>query len=231
MLRLPSQRAVKTLRSPLRNPLRNPLPSPLCKPLQIRHVHIEQAPFSGSPGYATITRRFSSYPNPLYFFTEKRAKERIERGEFVDIHDIGRADPTDYDVLITDVDDSILRSQISELVGVPYLQEATKEEANKVVETGSGFLYGRNSRTIFPCVVSYNGDARWIFFIVDSSSPLTYLSAPVSCSYLYTECLTVNLTLGGQTSWSQKLRPCTRYNCWIPEPGSIVTEGLTLCQY
>ena len=78
------------------------------------------------------------------------------------------------------MDNDALRSEISKLVGIPYLSEATKDEANKVAETGSGYLYGRNSRTIFPCVVSYRDNARWVFFIVDSGSPLTYISVEAS---------------------------------------------------
>jgi hypothetical protein len=77
------------------------------------------------------------------------------------------------------VDNDAPRSEISKLVGIPYLSEATKDEA-KVAETGSRFLYGRNSRTIFPCVVSYRDNARWVFFIVDSGSPLTYISVEAS---------------------------------------------------
>lgn len=49
-------------------------------------------------------------------------KEAIERGQFVDIHDIGPVDPKDYDVLITDVDNHVLQTEISELVGIPYIQ-------------------------------------------------------------------------------------------------------------
>jgi hypothetical protein len=49
-----------------------------------------------------------------------------ERGEFVGIHDIGGVDPKNYDVLITDMNDEALRHEISELVGITYLQEATK---------------------------------------------------------------------------------------------------------
>ena len=53
----------------------------------------------------TINRRFSSEPNPIDFFAEKKAKEAIERGEFTDIHDIGGVDPEDHDVIITDMSD------------------------------------------------------------------------------------------------------------------------------
>ena len=172
MLRLPSQQALKALRNPLRNPR--------CNPFQMRHNHTEQAPFSGPPSYATITRRFSSLPNPLTFFEKKRAEKAIERGEFIDIHDAEVVDPKDYDVLVTDITDKKLRSEIAELAGVAYLEKATKDEANKKVDIGYGFLYGNKYHPIFPCIVSFRNKAHWVFFIVDSSAPLTYLSSQVS---------------------------------------------------
>ena len=62
-------------------------------------------------------------------------------------------DPGDYDVLIPDVDKEKLRGEIAEIVGIEYLAEATVEEANKVVDIGDCFLFGRKLRTIFPAVV------------------------------------------------------------------------------
>jgi len=167
MLRLPNQRVLKALCSPLRNPHK-------------RYVHNEHAPFSGHPSYATIARRFTSQPNPLDYFASKKAKEAKERGEFIDIHDIGGVDPKDFDVLITDMDDNSLRTEISELIGIPYLKEATKDEANDEVEIGHCIIYGMKQRKIFPCIVRFKDKARWVFFIVDSGSPLTYLSVQVS---------------------------------------------------
>ena len=43
-------------------------------------------------------------------------------------------DPNDYDVLTTDINDNMLHSDISKLVDIPYLKEATKDEADKMVE-------------------------------------------------------------------------------------------------
>jgi hypothetical protein len=179
MLRLPSQQVFKALRNHLPRPICNPLRN-LCNPLQTRHIHGLEAPYEGPASYATITRRFASHPNPLVFFTEKKAKEAVERGEFVDIHDIGRTDPKDYDVLITDMSERILRDSISKLVGIPYLKKATRDEARQNLETSTGFFYGRNSRIIFPCVVGFEERAHWVFFILDPISPLTYLSAHIS---------------------------------------------------
>jgi hypothetical protein len=182
MLRLPSQQALRAVCNPLRNPLRNRLSNRLCHRPQTRHVHNGQAPFSGPPSYATITRRFSSTPNPLGFVTEKRANEAKDRGEFVDIHDARGIMPKDYDVLLTDVTANILRDEVAEIAGIPYLKRATKDEANKMVNTATGFVYGDNNRLIFPCVVGLKGrdKAYWAFFIIDHGSPHTYIAPEAS---------------------------------------------------
>ncbi len=184
MFRLPNRQTFKALHSPLRGPLRSPRHSPLCSPLhyplRLSSSRAMQVPFSGPPTYDTVAQRFSSYPNPLAFFARKRQEEARDRGEFVDIHDIGGVDPKDFDVLITDIDDEKLRSEIAEVMGIQYLAKATEADANTVVEIGRGYIFGRNIRTIFPCVVSHDGKAHWVFFIVASGVPLTYLSVQVS---------------------------------------------------
>jgi hypothetical protein len=101
----------------------------------------------------------------------------------VNLFDIGGTNPEDYDVLLTDMDNTILHSEISELVGIPYLKEATKEEADKLAREIQGFVYGRKFREILPCVLSIEDKARWVFFVVDSGAPLTYISTEVSISY------------------------------------------------
>jgi hypothetical protein len=186
MLRLPSRQALKALRNPLRGPL------------QTRYLHDEPAPFSGPPSYATLAQRFSaSNPSPIRFFAQKAAKAARERGEFVDIHDISGVDPNNYDVLITDIDNNTLHSEISELVGIPYLKEATKDEADHVAGEIHGFIYGRTFRMILPFVLNIEDKARWVFFIMDSGAPLTYLSTQVSIHSHRKNALATNLILGG----------------------------------
>lgn len=89
--------------------------------------------------------------------------------------------PKDFDVLITDVTAKILRDEIAEIAGVPYLKRATKDE-NKKIDIGTGFAYGLNSRIMFPCVVGLEDrdKAYWNFFVVDSGSPHTYISPEVA---------------------------------------------------
>ena len=182
-LSIPGSFAMSSHFSPIRRPLDIiPLDS-----TQTRNVH-DQVPFSGPPSYSTITRRFSSHPNPLIYFAEKKAEEAAKRGEFIDVHDGSFSD--DFDVLITDVTDEILRTEIAELVGIPYLEKATQAEAKKILDVGRGFLYGDNYRPIFPCVVSREdlNKAHWVFFLADTGSPKTYVSTKVS---LPTYCMNV----------------------------------------
>jgi hypothetical protein len=98
------------------------------------------------------------------------------------VHDIGSSDSGNFDVLITDVTDTILRTEIAELVSIIYLVKATKEEANKQLDISSGFLYGNNFRPILPCVVSSEGPLS--FLHRGHCSPATYLSTQVSVSYI-----------------------------------------------
>ena len=183
MLRLPSQQVLKApIRGLFRNPLRNfprALPSnPPYGSLQVRHSH--DVPFSGPPSYATLARRFSSSPSPISFFATKDANEAIERGEFVDIHDIGGIDPKDYDVLLTDIDHNTLDTEISRLAGIKYLTEATKEDTDIMARKVHGFFYGQKFRMIFPCVLGHKGKGRWVYFIMDTGAPVTYISTQAS---------------------------------------------------
>ncbi|KAG0640300.1 hypothetical protein HOY80DRAFT_885020 [Tuber brumale] len=93
-----------------------------------------------------------------------------------DIHD-GSFGPADYDVLISDINFDMLKNEISTAAGISYHSPATKEDVNKVPQVCDCFIYGRNLRTMFPVVVSDRlGRAFWVFFLVDSGSPKTYLS-------------------------------------------------------
>src|SRR5436853_7454752 len=109
-------------------PFRSLLPNSPCGLLLTCRLYNAPAPFSGLPSYATRMQRFSDLsPSPINFFAQRAAKEATERGEFVDIHDIGGMSPKDYDVLITDIENNTLQGEISKLAGVPYLKKATKD--------------------------------------------------------------------------------------------------------
>lgn len=169
-----SRQIFEALRIPLHYPLRYPFR------LLSRNVHTMQAPYTGPPTYDTLARRFNSSPSPLAFFINKRQQEARDRGDFIDIHDVGGVDPKDYDVLITDIDSNKLRSEIAEVIGIPYLAKASEADAYKVVEIGHGMVYGPMFRSVLPCVVSRHGRSHWLFFIIDTGAPLTYPSAEVS---------------------------------------------------
>jgi hypothetical protein len=230
MLKLLSRQALKALP----NPFRNPLPNPLRSPLQTRHLHNTLAePFSGPPSYATLARRFSpSSPCPIQFFRQKAAKEAIERGEFVDVHDISGVDPKDYDVLIPEIDHGTLHSEISKLVDIPYLKEATKDEADKVAKEVRGFYYGRTLHMMFPCVLTIRNQARWVFFAVDSGAPLTYISTEVSVHPHWKNALAINLTLGSTSLRSyggpRVFGSLGCQNCWLRSPNLSVAARFTL---
>ncbi|KAH0609470.1 uncharacterized protein H6S33_012956 [Morchella sextelata] len=162
-----------------------------------RYVHSMQAPYDGLPSYDTIARRFSSSQvDPQVFFTRKRQQEAQERGEFIDIHDIG-IDPNDYDVLITDVKHETLETTVAEELGIPYLSKATEADAKEVVQVGNGYIYGRKFSAIIPFVVSHGDESRWVFFIMDSGAPLTYLSAEASKILGVVEDRATPVTIGG----------------------------------
>ncbi|KAI9766926.1 MAG: hypothetical protein M1840_006223 [Geoglossum simile] len=197
--RLSSRQASKTLYNLSHNLPRGFTSNSLCYPQQVQHLHDMSVPFSGPPSYTTLTRRFSSEPNPMSFFAREKERKNIENGNFIDIHDIGGVDPKDYDILITDVDNDILESKISELAGVSYLEEVKKDEADNMPDKITGFIYGRKFRMILPCLLGVQGKARWVFFIVDGGAPLTYISTQVAQAF----------GLGGQEGfWIAKIAGC-----------------------
>ena len=169
MFRPLSQQAFRTVRRPFR----------LYKGPTSRWVHNLRLPYSGPPSYDTIIRRFSSDVDPQLYFNRKHEQEAKERGEFIDVHDIG-TDPDDFDVLISDVKHKTLATSIAEQVGVPYLSKPTEADAKEVVKVANGYIYGPKDRTIIPFVVTHKEESRWVFFIIDSGCPRTYFSAQVS---------------------------------------------------
>ncbi|KAF8543539.1 hypothetical protein BDD12DRAFT_801897 [Trichophaea hybrida] len=95
-----------------------------------------QAPFSVPPNYDTIAQRFSSQPDPLYFFNEKQQQESLQWGEYTEIlHDITPEIgfyPSQYDVMLTDISHETLKQRISDELGIVYLSKAT-DDAKKPV--------------------------------------------------------------------------------------------------
>lgn len=159
-------------------------------------------PRPGPPGYDTVHQRLSSLPDPRAFFIGQRNEEAQSRGEYIDIHDISK-NPKDYDVLISDIDHKVLGTTISKDLGIPYLSKATEADAQQVVEVGEGYIHGSTFRAIAPFVVCYKGEARWVFFIVDSGAPMTYLSNQVIDPSTCERWKRLLTSLDKPTSWYQ----------------------------
>ena len=148
----------------------------------LRQMHSVQLPYSGPPSYEMVSRRFASQVDPQGYFARKREQETLQRGKFTDIHDITPEEgiyPDEYDVLLTDITHETLMKAISDEIGIVYLSEATGD-TKKPVSVCDGYIYGPNRRPIVPLVVSYGKQSRWVFFIVDSGSPWTFMSKQVS---------------------------------------------------
>jgi hypothetical protein len=106
MFRLLGQRAfIKAFPRPVSR-LSNRIASPV-----IQNVRL---PYTRPPSCDTIDRRFSSdNVDPHAYITAKRDQQAKDRGECVDIHDIGH-DLQHYDVLITDIKGETLQGEIAE---------------------------------------------------------------------------------------------------------------------
>jgi len=98
----------------------------------MRYIHAVEVPFSGPSSYDTFSPSLSLYPNTLAYYTQKKWQQAKDRGEFVDIHDFTGMKTEDFDVLITDLNHQKLESDLSEILGVPYLSKVTEADAKKV---------------------------------------------------------------------------------------------------
>lgn len=176
--RILKSRPFKRLYSPLKGTLCSPLQHQLCSPFCSYPAKAHQVP---SGIYDVIARTLADYPSNINHINEKKWQEARDRGEWIDIHDYDPAAQNEYDITIRDVDGGKLQTELSEALSIPYLSNATKGDASKVVKYIDGHLYGYKHRPILPCVRTHNGDeARWVFFILDTAAPATYLSPQVS---------------------------------------------------
>ncbi|KAL1964762.1 hypothetical protein VTN77DRAFT_6629 [Rasamsonia byssochlamydoides] len=112
---------------------------------------------------------------PLKFLL--RILEAKERGEFFNILDPGYVTPDQFDVFLADVTYSKLKTDMSQIFGVEYLSQATDADAKHISDIDQAISHGETYRTIYPCVVCIRDKAYWVFFIIDSGAPFTYLSS------------------------------------------------------
>jgi hypothetical protein len=83
-----------------------------------------------------------------------------------------------FDILLTDVDEEDLKTEISTLLGSKYLSETSPLSNPR--PTIHGILYGQYDRPILPLVVAVRKSPSIIVhFLFDTGSPFTYLSEEV----------------------------------------------------
>jgi hypothetical protein len=95
-------------------------------------------------------------------------------------------EPNAFDVLITDINENTLQTEVSKVFGMDYLANASEGDAKREVDTIDGYLYGEARRAMVPCVVGNGDKAYWVHFIVDTLSPWTFVSEKVN-NLTYTE--------------------------------------------
>ncbi|RIA79479.1 hypothetical protein C1645_745885 [Glomus cerebriforme] len=76
------------------------------------------------------------------------------------------------DVLITDIDARDLREVISDKLGIKYLSDSNHEHNGNV----KGIVYGEFYRLICSLTVKIKEKIKFVHFIVDTGSKITYLS-------------------------------------------------------
>ncbi|PUU77244.1 hypothetical protein B9Z19DRAFT_1128505 [Tuber borchii] len=136
----------------------------LSKPL-LRFIHHTPAPDISSPTYNSVLKRLNSVADQQMFH-KRQPPQEVKSDAF--------------DALFPDIKHETLDTIISEEIGIPYLSSAAEAEAKKVIRVAQGYIHGRHCRTIFPLAVTHKDEARWVFFIVGSLCPLTYLSHQTS---------------------------------------------------
>ena len=124
-----------------------------------------------------IMRRFSPHPNQLVYFSDKKSKEAVGRGEFVDIHNIGSLGSDDFDVLTTDITDEILRTEIAEIVG-HILGRQVVRKRTKSCTSVEAFSSVKIIDQYFLVLLVWRSK-RWP---IDTSSPTTFPSTEVGNS-------------------------------------------------
>ena len=145
-----------------------------------RLVHSMMVPFTGPPSYDTVAQRFSlSQPDPQAYFNRKRAQEATPYSLSYDRQGNPKY-PKDKNLSIGDIEHGTLETTIAEEIGIPYLSKATEADGNDIVLVGTGYIHGERRHTIVPFIVKHQSESRWVFFVVDNGSVVTYLSNQVS---------------------------------------------------
>lgn len=114
-----------------------------------------------------ITRAFGPKLGERHFTREPPEKLSYALGHKMDIRDL---------------DHHVLRHDVAFKLGVEYLSPAVHKVAHKRERLLDGMVHGlRRPRVIVPAVVisGKGGVPRWLFFVLDSMTPWTFLSKQV----------------------------------------------------
>lgn len=132
--------------------------------------------------YAIIAPNLAFYPTLLNKISDVNRGKSRERDEFVTVNEYDGVKPQSYDVLLTDINDNTLRGEISEGLGVQYLEKAVGVDAARPVDFINGYLHGVRRHPVLACPVYKNEvtEALWVIFILNTGAPSTYLCSKVN---------------------------------------------------
>ena len=87
--------------------------------------------------------------------------------------------PQLFDVPLSDIDEHLLRNEISKALGSDYLSETPHLTTPHT--TIDGIMFGEHDRVIFPLVLRFphKPSSLVVHFLYDSRSPFTFLSEEV----------------------------------------------------
>ncbi|KAF2014503.1 hypothetical protein BU24DRAFT_423436 [Aaosphaeria arxii CBS 175.79] len=152
----------------------------LCQPNRLRPFTLRTFSTKAEPphySYDTIKKRLEAQPNLVRQFEEALIQLDIAKGRWVDIHYGDDAESVLSDVSISDLQDKDMRTDLSELFGIPYLATASKQEADEAQKTLQGMLFGPKRRPVVASTVRFEGQCKWVFFMVNTGAYYTYLSS------------------------------------------------------
>ncbi|GES77233.1 hypothetical protein GLOIN_2v1471333 [Rhizophagus clarus] len=88
-------------------------------------------------------------------------------------------DPTSFDILISDICVEDLHEVISDKLNVKYLSDSKQEHGSNI----EGIIHGRFPRLICALTVKMITKIKFVHFIVDTGSPMSYLSEDVMSAF------------------------------------------------
>lgn len=80
--------------------------------------------------------------------------------------------PSHIDVLLIDINEEHLKNDVSDLLGIAFLEDNTEPPRWPI----KGSVYGRYFRLMVPISVKHKNRDKIIFFLLDTGSPFTFLS-------------------------------------------------------